>query len=58
MVVIKSTDNKYVGKKLIGPFKLGAIINLDGFILEIGYIFERNGNLVIGFPNYQLELKE
>lgn len=55
MKIIKSTDNKNLGKE-IPSINKGDCIDLDGFTFEVQFVSELpNGNKVLSNPNYQLE---
>lgn len=59
MIVVSTTDHKYIGTEILGDFQVGDLITLGDFSFEI--TFSRtleNGHLTIGSPNYQIELED
>lgn len=55
MKILKSTDNKHLGREIQGINK-GDCIDLDGFTFEVQNVSTlENGNIVLSNPNYQLE---
>lgn len=59
MIIVRSTDNKYLGTELPGSIAQGDEVLLGDFVFEVEFIRPlENGNLNIGNVNYQIEIKE
>lgn len=59
MVVISSTDGKYIGQEVPDNTKRGDTILLDDFEFSVQFVFKlENGNIRLVSPNYQLEIEE
>lgn len=59
MIIVRSTDNKYLGNELPGSITKGDEVFLGDFVFEVEFVrLLENGNLNIGNVNYQLELEE
>lgn len=59
MIVVSSTDGKYVGAEIEKDIKVGDTITFDDVEIPVQYIFHlENGNIRLGSPNYQLEIEE
>ena len=59
MVIVRSTDNKYLGTEVPGSVQKGDLISLGDFVFEVDFVRTlENGNITIGNVNYQLEIKE
>jgi hypothetical protein len=58
MKIVKSTDNKHLGKE-ISSINKGDCIDLDGFTFEVQSVSHcENGNIILSNPNYLLECEE
>jgi hypothetical protein len=62
MRIVRTTDNKHLGRTLLnasGPvlaLNTGDTILIDGFNFEVQHITTLdNGNILLSNPNYQLE---
>lgn len=59
MVIIASTDNKYLGKEINQQLEIGQTVQLDDFIFSISKINKLdNGLYCFSNPNYQLICEE
>ena len=58
MVIVSSTDNKYLGYE-VKEINIGDTVELEDYTFEVQIIHElENGNLIVGNSNYQFELSQ
>lgn len=59
MKVVSSTDAKYLGSEVTSDLILGDSVTFGDFTFEIMFVKTlENGNILIGSPNYQIELED
>lgn len=59
MKICRTTDGNFLGMELPGVFQIGDVLTIGDFEFTVMFKFTlENGHLVIGFPNYQIELEE
>lgn len=59
MIIVSSTDNKYLGYE-VKEFNIGVTnVELEDYTFEVQIINTlENGNLIVGNSNYQFELSQ
>ena len=58
MIIISSTDSKYIGTEVSDSIKVGDLVSLGDFQLEVQFVRQlENGRICVGFPNYQIVLE-